>query len=279
MTLDRTRPAWLLYRAAVPALVFVSSLAVAPGGVARAAAGGGGVADGMADGPADWPAFVAQPSNPAPPFPLELLTQFSAKGQLPAVPMPQDRAVDSYRIYSVLMPVGELARPGWSRVLWLLSDTTVSLVAPDRPCMGQDESGPTMNPHEAVEAPADRRQDLSEMLEDFDRRCHERLQLTPEAFTLVVPLRLLSAAEQDEFVRTRFDPYAGAEGDALTAKYRGAPGISRFSEVYFNSHHTVAMVYASGWCGGVCAQSYWEVLALQDGSWKRLGWRTASRMN
>jgi hypothetical protein len=198
---------------------------------------------------------------------------------LPPIPMPQDRATDSYRIYSIMLPVGELADPGWSRDLWLLSDTTLALVPADQPCLSQDIDGINMNPHVAVEPPPDQVQDFYEMLADFDRRCHERIQLTPDAFNLVVPLRLLSQAEQDEFIRKRFDPNAGSEADALIAQYRGAPGLSRFSQVYFNSHHTVAMVYAAGWCGGLCAQSYWQVLGLQDGSWKRLHWHTAAVMN
>ena len=225
------------------------------------------------------PAFVPGPSNPAPPYPEDLVSQPNAKPQLPPIPMPQDRAADSYSIYSVLLPVGELADPGWTRDLWLLSDTTVALVPPDQPCLAQEAEGIDMNPHVAVEPPADRRQDFAELLDDFDRRCHERIHLTSEAFNLVVPLRLLSQTEQEEFVRARFDPNAGMEGDLLTARYKGAPGLSMFSQVYFNAHHTMAMVYASGWCGGLCAQSYWQVLGVEDGSWKRLGWRSATVLN
>jgi hypothetical protein len=151
----------------------------------------------------------------------------------------------------------------------------VALVPPDEPCFQQALDGATMNPHLAIVAPADRQQDLSEMLEDFDRRCHERVQLTQESFNLVVPVRLLDRNEQDSFVRLRFDPNAGLDGDLITAKYKGAPGLSRFSEVYFNAHHTLAMVYASGWCGGTCTQSYWRVMELGDGGWKQLQWRTA----
>jgi hypothetical protein len=233
----------------------------------------------LADNQAAAPAFVSWPSNPAPPFPADLISQENDKPQLPPVPMPQDRAQDSYNIYSVLLPVGELADPGWPRNLWLLSDTTVALVPPDKPCLAGGADGSIMNPHVAVEPPPDRLQDFAELLDDFDRRCHERIHLTSEFFNLVVPLRLLSQAEQDKFIRTRFDPTAGADADQLTAQYKGAPGLSRFSQVYFNAHHTVAMVYANGWCGGLCEQSYWQVLAVEDGSWKRLGWRSAVVMN
>lgn len=218
--------------------------------------------------------FSATPSSPAPFFPADMISQPNLR-QLPPIPMPQDRAADSYRIYSVLLPVGVLADPGWPRDLWLLSDTTVSIVPADQSCMTDNAGGLDMNPHVAIEAPADRQADFTELLQDFDARCHERIHLTADSFHLVVPLRLLNQAEQDEFIQSRFDPNAGAEGDALTAHYKGAPGLSRFSQVYFNAHHTVAMVYANDWCGGLCAQSYWQVVGIEDGVWKRLNWRSA----
>jgi hypothetical protein len=194
--------------------------------------------------------------------------------------MPQDRAADSYKIYSLLLPVGELANPGWTRDLWLLSDTTVALVPADQPCMPQGAPSSEMNPHTAVQPPPDGLQDFAEMLDDFDRRCHERITLTAESFNLVVPLRLLTQAEQDSFILARYDPNAGPDSDVLIAHYKGAPGLSRFSQVYFNAHHTVAMVFESGWCGGLCGQSYWQVLKLEDGSWKRLdNWRSAALMS
>ena len=226
------------------------------------------------------PGFVPGPSNPAPPYPDELISQPDSQTQLPAVPMPQDRAVDSYKIYSQLLPVGELANPGWTRALWLLSDTTVALVPADQPCMPQGGPSSEMNPHVAVQPPPDGLQDFAEMLDDFDRRCHERITLTAESFNLVVPLRLLTQTEQDNFILARYDPNAGPDSDVLIAHYKGAPGLSRFSQVYFNAHHTVAMVFESGWCGGLCGQSYWQVLKLEDGSWKRLDtWRSAALMS
>jgi len=220
-----------------------------------------------------------QVDNPTVP-PVAVPIDFQpAKSQLPPIPMPPDRAADSYHIYSVLLPVGELGGPGWPRKLWLLSDTTVPLVPPDQPCLAQEIDGINMNPHVAIIPPPDRVQDFNELLDDFDHRCHESIQLTAESFNLVVPLRLLNQTEQDEFIRSRFDPNASSDADVLTAHYKGAPGLSRFSEVYFNAHHTVAMVYATSWCGGLCAQSYWEVLAFEDGAWKPLGWRSAAVMS
>jgi hypothetical protein len=221
---------------------------------------------------------TAGPDYPFQPPPSDV-PQSNPTPQFPAIPMPPDRAADSYKIYSLLMPVGELNRPSLPRKLWLLADTTIALVPPDQPCAAQDVDGASVNPHVAIQAPADRQTDFAELLEDFDRKCHERIQLTPEAFTLVVPLQLLTQDEEEVFIRDRFDPAAGIEADLMTAHYKGAPGLSRFSQVYFNAHHTVAMVFANGWCGGMCAQSYWEVLGFEDGAWKRLGWHTSVMMS
>ena len=48
------------------------------------------------------------------------------------------------------------------------------------------------------------------------------------------------------------------------------------SAVYFNASHTVALVYARHWCGGLCGQGLWIAVALEDGHWKRLPWNATS---
>jgi hypothetical protein len=198
---------------------------------------------------------------------------------LAPITMPSDRVADSYRIYSVLMPVDELGGKGWPHELYLLEDTTVALVKPDEACRQevQDSGLSAMNPHNALTAPESRAQDLAELLEDFDKHCHERVKLTADGFKLQVPLRLLNEDEQEEFIRTRF----GATKDVKAEeKYRGAPGLSSFSQVYFNAHHTVAMVYASGWCGGTCAQAFWVVFEKDSmGQWKTLRWNSTMLMS
>jgi hypothetical protein len=215
------------------------------------------------------------PTNPPPSYAPGLLARELTHTPFPATPMPQDRADASYQIYTMLMPVGELRNPGMPRDLWLLSDTTISLVPPDQSCMPSDVNGSDdgMNPHFAVHPPVERVQDFNEMLEDFDKECHQRVLLTPERFPTTMPLRLLTLDEQEEFISTRWDQNAGEYGDQIAARYKGAPGLSTFSQVYFNSHHTMAMVFATDWCGGLCVQSYWEVLDIKDGAWERLFWK------
>jgi hypothetical protein len=197
-----------------------------------------------------------------------------------AVPMPVDRAVDSYLIYSGLLPLGETAGDGWPHQLWLVEDTTITVVQPDKPCQPQPGSGDSaaapdssMNPHNAVHPSPDRRQDYIEILDDFDLHCHERLTLDPTAWKLPVPVRLLTPAEQHEFQSTRFST---AKDSTAAAKYNGAPALYGFSQVYFNARHTVAIVYATHWCGSLCGEGFWIALALENGQWKSLNWSSLS---
>lgn len=205
--------------------------------------------------------------------------QGPTKAALPdPISMPADRAADSYRIYSSLIPLGETAGRDWPRALWLVRETTITAVPPDQPCWINPEGGRSdfssdMNPHTAVHPPAGQLQDFAEILRDFDNRCHERIALSPEAWELNGQLRLLNEQEQKEFEATRF----GKPGnEALTAKYKGAPALYAFSEVYFNAHHTVALVYATHWCGGLCGQGFWVAFGLKDGKWNPLPWNSVS---
>ena len=50
------------------------------------------------------------------------------------------------------------------------------------------------------------------------------------------------------------------------AKYLG---ITYFSEVYFNTAQTAALVYILDWCGNLCSQAEWVYLEKQDGAWVR----------
>lgn len=90
-----------------------------------------------------------------------------------------------------------------------------------------------MNPHIAVHAPKAHEAEFKEILEDFDAHCHEHFSLSSTAWQTTVPVRLLTFAEQIEFETTRF----GQADDATKAKYKGAPALYGFSEVYFNAHH------------------------------------------
>jgi len=202
-----------------------------------------------------------------------LLAQQPPTEPLPAVPMPPDREAESYLLYAKLMPLGETAGKDWPHDQYLLQDTTVALIPPDKPCNPPPAAGASanldssMNPHNAIHPPTEHAQDLAEILDDFDQHCHDRITLSPDAdaWKLTVPVHLLNPAEQAEFrtVHGRVDSPAAE-------KYKGAPALYAFSEVYFNAHHTVAIVYATHWCGGLCGQGFWAAFMLDnDNVWQR----------
>jgi hypothetical protein len=196
----------------------------------------------------------------------------TAASNPPTIAMPADRAADSYTIYSSLIPLGETAGKDWPHEYWLVQDATVGVVPADQPCHVEPskQNQFDMNPHIGVHPTKDREQDFAEILEDFDAHCHDRVALSPTAWQTTAPVRLLTPAEQDEYRATR-GTTAGANSEAAK-KYKGAPALYGFSEVYFNLHRTVALVYATHWCGGLCGQGFWIAFALEDGQWKRLKW-------
>ncbi len=191
------------------------------------------------------------------------------------ISMPQDRSEESYAIYSQLLPLGETA--SWPAKFYAVTATTITAVQPESPCwvkrattsLERASSG-AMNPHNAVSAPDTEEQDYEEVLSDFDSHCHEVLSLSADSWRARLPIHLLNAEEQDEFRFTRNTKTLAA------AKYVGSPALYAFSQVYFNAHHTVGMVYATHWCGGLCGQGFWVVLRKENGSWKRLQWQSAT---
>jgi hypothetical protein len=195
--------------------------------------------------------------------------------------MPADRAEASYQIYSMLMPVGTFGSSGLARELWLLRDTTELVVPLDQSCKGEEgnRSRPSLNPHTAIHPDPAHAKDFAELLEDFDRHCHDSIELTDDAFAaeqLAAPLLLLNRDDEGEYARSLsgLPAYAGTG-----AQFKGAPGLSSFSEVYFNFSHTLAMVYGSNWCGNLCGKSLWFVLERRDGEWHLLHWRSMIMMS
>jgi hypothetical protein len=181
--------------------------------------------------------------------------------------IPSDRVEASYAIYSSLLPLGETAGPNYPHDLWLVQDETLSVVNRDAPCRVESKGrwDPSMNPHVAVHPPGDRMKDFEEILNDFDLRCHDRTKLSSTGWKTSVPLRLLTPIEQEEFGR-RFVSSSAAQ------KYKGAPALYAFSEAYFNIRHSVALVYATQSCGGLCGEGMWIALVLKNGNWTRLEW-------
>jgi hypothetical protein len=208
-----------------------------------------------------------------------LLTQTSVPAA-GSMAMAEDGA--SYSIYSSLLPLGETGGIGWPHGLWLVENKTVTVVPQDESCVPNLESTGTahrfddsMNPHIAVHPPDQWRKDFHEILADFDAHCHDRLDLdpNPNLWRVSAPLRLLTPEEQREFQSTR----TGQPSKQATAeKYKGAAALYGFSRVYFNAGHSVGLVYATHWCGGLCGQGFWVAVALESGHWRRLPWNATT---
>jgi hypothetical protein len=189
------------------------------------------------------------------------------------ISIPSDKVAESYRIYSSLIPLGETANKGWPHDLWLIQETTVALVSIDQPCAPDPTAKQAidMNPHFSVHPPEKYAQDFIEIMSDFDAHCHDRALLDANAFNLTVPVHLLTPEEQKEFRDTRSP---ALRDSATAAKFKGAPALYGFSEVYFNASHSVALVYATHWCGGLCGEGFWVPLTLEKGKWKQLSWNS-----
>jgi hypothetical protein len=203
-----------------------------------------------------------------------LLTCLGLAAQLPAepggtprsaqpMPMPGDRAQDSYAIYSQLLKSGPVEWRNATRRQWLIEDTT-NAIPLDVACHPASEVNPMgMNPRDAVKAPEDRQTEWNEVLTDYDQHCHDVIQLDLESFRTELPVRLLNAEEKQSFMKDpRTPPAAFADG----------AGLHRFTEVFFNAHHTLALVKEGMWCGSRCGNWTWVALERRGGRWEMLPW-------
>ena len=171
-------------------------------------------------------------------------------------PMPEDRAADSYAIYSMLMPGAPFDSMGSAQnQTWAIADTTI--IIPDM--------NPALPPHGQLQAPGDHPTRFQEAVRDFEVRKYQRIQLTGH-FQLPQPYKLLNSSQVAELRRAKSAVDAGS---ALQSKYAGYPGVTFFSEVYFSAAHNAALVFMNNWCANLCAQGQWIYLEKQNGSWVR----------
>jgi hypothetical protein len=184
--------------------------------------------------------------------------------------MPADRAKDSYAIYSQLLKSGPIEWRNVSRKQWLIEETTNAMPldvscgpVADHPGMNRHTGG--IEPHTAVQAPADRQSEWNEVLADYDQHCHDVIQLDRQSFQTELPVRLLTAEDKQNLMKNPRNP---------PAYFAESAGGQRFTEVFFNRNHTLALVEQSIWCGfgSACGNWTWVVLERRDGQWKMLPW-------
>jgi hypothetical protein len=186
------------------------------------------------------------------------------------MPMPGNRTQDAYAIYSQLLKSGPIEWRQVSRKQWLLEDAT-NAIALDVAC---HPASPTvsaeMNPHDAVEAPKDRQAEWNEVLTDYDQHCHDVIRLDVKSFRTELPVRLLNAEDQQLFMKNPARP---------PAEFADGGGLHRFTEVFFNTNHTLALVEQGMWCGSLCGNWTWVVLEYREGRWQKLPWVTMSAVS
>jgi hypothetical protein len=171
-----------------------------------------------------------------------------------AMAMPNDRAADSYAIYSVLMPGAPFdSMNSLTGQNWAIADTTVNI----------SDMNPAIPPEGQLQAPKDHAKGFHEAVRDFDARKYDRIQLTQQ-FHLNQPYTLMDSAGVAELRQAKTAVDAGSD---LQSKYAAYPGVTFFSEVYFSSNHHAALVYMNNWCANLCQQGQWVYLEKHGGGW------------
>ena len=196
----------------------------------------------------------------------------------PATQIPIDRLADSYSIYQLVLPGNAIEWSNALRTQWLLQDVTTA-----KPLsVGCDTSGMTDLP-KAVTAPADRKAEWDEVLQDFAEHCHDRYQLDAANLQLALPVHLMDEAAQARYWKgvAGFMPSKQSimQAPPTPDEFKGAAGLHSFSEVYFNRRHTLAAVYFGMGCGSLCGNWTWVVLEKTVGGWKRLPWVHVTTMS
>jgi hypothetical protein len=167
---------------------------------------------------------------------------------------PTDRRPDSYQIYSLVMP-GQVFTDMDSGGPWAIADSTVN----------EDDVNPKLAPEAFLQPPPDNPRGFREAVNDYNQRKKERMPLT-RRFNLSRSYVLLLPDDVAQFKASRTSPNSPSDQQSTYGQYLG---ITFFSEVYFNTAQTAALVYILDWCGNLCSQSDWVYLEKQDGAWVR----------
>jgi hypothetical protein len=166
------------------------------------------------------------------------------------------RASDSYAIYSLLMPGEPFQSMSPDQAQHLaVADTTVNI----------EDMNPAIAPDSELQPPPDNEKAFHEAVQDFRTRRYERAHLDHQ-LKMDRDYTLVSADDVAELRKT----LAGIDhGSQLKDKWAGYPGITFFSEVYFDSAQKVALVFMNNFCANLCANGQWIYLEKQDSGWVR----------
>jgi len=189
---------------------------------------------------------------------LLLLRPGFAPGQEPdkkvPPPVPAERRAPVYAIYSTVMAHPKLSHPDDNKKYLIVETSGV---------------GQETDPSACAALPDGYREAFAELLKDRDEHRKDRSQLE-RAFSIDKPYELISEAQARDFVATR-------NGRVLTGAqaslFRGAVDLIRLGNVYFDRNRTVAAVYTSAWCGGLCGLWTWRLFTSNGkGDWDEQPW-------
>lgn len=166
-----------------------------------------------------------------------------------------DRA-DTYAIYSLLMP-------------GVPFDGMSTSQAPHFAIAGQtlniNDMDPAIPPDGQLQPPPDNPGAFREAVQDFYTRKYERIVIDHQ-LKLDRPYELLGKTDIAELKSSLADIDPGSE---IKDKWAGYPGITYFSEVYFDSTHKAALVYMNNFCATLCANGQWVYLEKKGEQWVR----------
>jgi hypothetical protein len=180
-----------------------------------------------------------------------------ATGPGGAIPMPEDRADDSYAIYALLMPGQPFAGlPAEQNRRWAIAQITVN----------EQDRNPAIPPQGQLKPPPENPRGFTDAVGDYEANKNARVRLEQNGLHINHAFSLLSPSEVDSLRDAR----SGAQSTSQAqTQWAGVPGVTYFSEVYFNKDHTSALVYMNDWCAHLCAAGTWVYLEKHRGQWVR----------
>jgi hypothetical protein len=176
--------------------------------------------------------------------------------------VPAGRRADTYAVYSAV-----LAQPGLSRLDGNKNYAIAEL------------SGVRMEtePGSCAEVPKGYLAAFAELQADRAEHHEERFRLE-RAFNSPKPYDLITEAQVKQFLGSRNWPKP-AHGHIRTGgevePFPGAGYLITLGNVYFDRQRSVAAVYTSAYCGGLCGFLAWSVfLKNAQGGWDEQPWTT-----
>ncbi|MGC2637292.1 MAG: hypothetical protein WA294_08925 [Acidobacteriaceae bacterium] len=169
--------------------------------------------------------------------------------------MPSDRADDSYAIYSMLTPGAELTgMPPEHTQQWAVAAITVN----------ENDRNPAVPPQGQLKPPPDNPRGFAEAVADYEMNKNIRVALTKRPFHIDHAFALLSPDQVEDLRAAKSSAIASS---ATQSQWAGFPGVTYFSEVYFDTKHAAALVYRNDWCTNLCSAGSWIYLEKHGGHW------------